>query len=150
MVRTDVLNFGGLLAPQLSQVPGEALPYALGRTATTHYREWAQEVSAYQTGLFECARREDEIAEHVEAMFPPTDEPRQLVASLIPGAKETYYQAFSDYTSMEQVEVQEDAENRGANAWQGLREAYPEKASQLDELSEIKLGSAQYLKTNLP
>jgi hypothetical protein len=40
---------------------------------------------------------------------------------------------------------EEDAERQGANAWQGLKEAYPDKSVQLDKLSEIELGSAQYL-----
>ncbi len=108
-----------------------------------------KEVPEHQAGLLECARREDEIAERVEAMFPPSEEHRQLVANMIPAAKETYYQVFAELNPVGQMTIQEDAERQGANAWQGLKEAYPDKASLLDELSEIELGSAQYLKTIL-
>ena len=41
----------------------------------------------------------------------------------------------------------ENAERQGANAWQGLKEAYPQQAAQLDELSAIELRSADYLQT---
>ncbi len=80
MSRSSIPNFGELLAPHLSQVPAEALPYMLSqleRTAAARYREWAKEVPQYQAGLLECADREDEIAERVETMFPPNDEHRQ-------------------------------------------------------------------------
>lgn len=141
-------NFGELLAEHLGQLPAEALPYMLSqleRTAAARYRGWAEDVPEHKEGLLACADREDEIAERVEAMFPPSDTHRHLVANLMPAAKATYYQAFAGYTALEQMQIQEDAERQGANAWQGLKEAYPDKSAQLDELSEIELGSAQYL-----
>ena len=152
MDSSAIPNFGELLAPHLSQVPAEALPYMLSqleRTAAARYRYWAEVVPEHKAGLLACADREDEIAERVEALFPPSDEHRELVASLIPAAKETYYRVFAEYTPMEQMKIQENAERQGANAWQGLKEAHPDKASHLDELSAIELGSAQYLTTIL-
>jgi len=153
MPSLDIPNFGELLAPFLSQLPAEALPYMLSqleRTAADRYRYWADAIPEHATGLLSCAQREDEIARRVEAMFPPSDRHRELVADLIPSAKETYYQVFSEYTPLEQMRIQEDAEKQGANAWQGLKEAYPEKVAQLDELSEIELSSAHYLSSILP
>ncbi|MFK8047251.1 MAG: hypothetical protein AB8B81_02335 [Halioglobus sp.] len=152
MDSSEIPNFGELLAPYLSQVPAEAYPYMLSqleRTAAARYRYWAEEVTEHKAGLLACADSEDEIANRVEALFPPSDEHRELVANLIPAAKETYYRVFTEYTAIEQMKIQENAERQGANAWQALKEAYPDKSSQLDELSEIELSSAQYLTTIL-
>ena len=145
-------NFGELLAEHLGQLPAEALPFMLSqleRSAAARYRGWAEDVPEHREGLLACADREDEIAERVEAMFPPSETHRNLVANLIPAAKATYYEVFAGYTPLEQMQIQEDAERQGADAWQGLKEAYPDKSAQLDELSEIELGSAQYLVTIL-
>jgi hypothetical protein len=152
MSKLEIPNFGELLAGHLQQVPPAALPYMLSqleRTAAARYRDWAAEVTEHKEGLLACAGREDEIADKVEAMFPPSDEHRQLVEGLMPAAKATYYEAFSGYTAFEQIAIQEDAERQGANAWQGLKAAYPDKATQLDQLSEIELGSADYLRSNI-
>ena len=120
-------NFGELLAEHLERVPPETLPFMLSqleRTAADRYRGWAEAVPEYRKGLLECAAREDEIADRVEALFPPTEAGRQLVSKLIPAAKETYYAVFADHTPREQMTIQADAEKQGANAWQGLKEAY--------------------------
>lgn len=150
MSNPHIPDFGEILAEHLAKLPAEALPYMLSqleRSAADRYRGWAKDLPEHSQGLLSCAEREDEIAERVEAMFPPSDEHRQLVAYLMPAAKATYYDAFAGYTALEQMQIQEDAERQGARAWQGLKEAYPDKAAQLDELSEIELGSAQYLET---
>ena len=150
MGNPHIPDFGEMLAEYLTQLPAEALPYMLSqleRTAAARYRDWAREVPEHQEGILACAEREDEIAERVEAMFPPSDEHRQLVAELIPAAKAAYYEVFAGYTPVEQMTIQEDAEKQGANAWQGLKQAYPDKAAQLDELSEIELASSRYLRS---
>lgn len=152
MNKPDIPNFGELLARHLEQVPPEALPYLLSqleRTAAARYRVWAEDAPALREGLLACACREDDIADRVEAMFPPTEEHRLLVADLMPAARETYYQVFDGLTPIEQMTIQEDAERQGADAWQGLKEAYPEQSDQFDELSAIELSSADYLRSNI-
>jgi hypothetical protein len=141
-------NFGELLAEHLDQVPPDTLPYMLSqleRTAADRYRGWAEAVPEHREGLLACAAREDEIADRVEALFPPTEAGRELVSKLIPAAKKTYYDVFADYEPLEQMAIQADAEKQGANAWQGLKEGYPEFGEQLDALSAIELKSAEYL-----
>ena len=148
MAVIEIPNFGELLADHLGQVPPEALPFMLSqleRTAAARYRGWAEDVPEYRTGLLECAAREDEIADRVEAMFPPSDAHRDLVAQLIPGAKATYYDVFAKYSPIEQMTIQANAERQGADAWQGLKDAYPELSEALDELSSIEVRSADYL-----
>jgi hypothetical protein len=150
MSNPDIPNFGELLAPHLQEVPAEAFPYMLSqleRAAAARYRTWAEEAPAHREGLLASAGREDDIADRVEAMFPPTDEHRELVAELMPAARDTYYQVFAGLSPIEQMTIQEDAERQGANAWQDLKEAYPDKAAQFDELSAIELRSADYLRT---
>ena len=148
MTRIDIPNFGELLAEHLGAVPAEAYPYLLSqleRTAANRYRQWADDVPGHREGILQCAAREDEIADRVEAMFPPSNEHRALVDEIIPKAKATYYSAFEPYTPIEQMTIQANAERQGANAWQTLKAAYPNQAEELDQLSEIELSSADYL-----
>jgi hypothetical protein len=144
----DIPNFGELLAEHLGGVPAQAFPYLLSqleRTAADRYRQWAQEVPSHRDGLLQCAAREDEIADRVEVMFPPSDEHRALVSEIIPKAKVTYYSVFERFTPVEQMTIQANAERQGANAWQTLKAANPEQADALDQLSQIELSSADYL-----
>ncbi len=146
-------NFGELLAEHLGGVPAEAYPYLLSqleRTAAARYRGWAEDVPEHAEGLLACAAREDDIADRVEALFPPSDEHRALVAEIIPKAKATYYSAFEPYTPAEQMMIQANAERQGANAWQNLKAAYPEHGAAMDELSAIETSSADYLDVLLP
>lgn len=153
MKTIEIPKFGELLAEHLGGVPAEAYPYLLSqleRTAAQRYRQWAEDVPAHREGILQCAAREDEIAERVEEMFPPSAEHRALVAEIIPKAKATYYSAFEPYTPIEQMMIQANAERQGANAWQTLKAAYPERAQELDRLSQIELSSADYLDRELP
>lgn len=148
MSEIDIPNFGELLAEHLGAVPPEAYPYLLSqleRTAAERYRGWADAVPEHRDGLLTCAAREDEIADRVEAMFPPSAEHRALVGGIIPNAKATYYSAFEPYTPIEQMTIQANAERQGANAWQNLKAAYPEQSAAFDALSATELASADYL-----
>lgn len=152
MANVQIPNFGEILAPFLGDVPAAALPYLLSqleRTAAERYRTWAEALPAHATGIGECADREDDIADRVEALFPPSDEHRALVDDLMPAAKAAYYAVFEGYTAIEQMTIQEDAERQGAGAWQGMKSAYPDQAAALDALSETELQSADYLETLL-
>ena len=153
MSEVEIPNFGELLAEHLGGVPAEAYPYLLSqleRTAADRYRVWAEQVPDHRDGLLECAAREDEIADRVEALFPPSEAHRELVGTIIPKAKDTYYSVFEQYTPIEQMTIQANAERQGANAWQTLKMAYPDKSDELDALSAIEIGSAEYLDELLP
>lgn len=153
MKTVDIPKFGELLAEHLGGVPAEAYPYLLSqleRTAADRYRQWADDVPSHREGLLRCAAAEDEIADRVEALFPPSDEHRAVVAAIIPKAKATYYAVFEPFTPVEQMTIQASAERQGANAWQTLKAIYPEKSVELDQLSQIELQSADYLDSVLP
>jgi hypothetical protein len=148
----DIPNFGELLAPYLGQVTAEAYPYLLSqleRTAADRYRGWAEALPEHAAGLLECAAREDEIADRVEALFPPADEHRRQVADIMPGAKAAYYQVFEGLSPLEQMTIQENAERQGAGAWQNLKASHPDHGAALDALSAIELQSADHLEALL-
>ena len=73
-------------------------------------------------------------------MFPPSDEHRRLVATIIPAAKATYYSVFEPFTHVQQMTIQANAERQGAGAWQNLKALHPDRADELDRLSEIEIG----------
>jgi len=152
MPSVRIPDFGELLAPHLSEVPPEALPYLLSqleRTAAARYRSWAEALPEHAAGILECAAREDDIADRAEALFPPSGEHRALVAGIMPAAKDAYYAALDGYGPIEQMTIQENAERQGSGAWQNLKAAHPEKAEALDALSGIELESADYLQALL-
>ena len=153
MTELEIPNFGELLAEHLGGVPPEAYPFLLSqleRTAADRYRGWADDVPEHRDGILKCAAAEDEIADRVESMFPPSDNHRALVMGIIPKAKATYYSAFEGFTPAEQMTIQANAERQGANAWQTLKGLYPEHANELDALSELEISSAEYLDQLLP
>ena len=148
MNTVNIPNFGELLGAHLSAVAPEAYPFLLSqleRTAAARYRTWAEEVPEHREGLLECAAREDEIADRVEALFPPTAAHRADVEAMLPAARKAYYAAFDGYSPFEQMTIQADAEKQGAGAWQNMKQAYPDHAAAFDELSAIELKSATYL-----
>jgi hypothetical protein len=148
MVNPQIPNFGELLAPYLGSVSAEALPFLLSqleRTAAARYRGWAEEVTDHRASLLACAEREDEIADRVERLLPPSSADRDLVLGVMPQAKETYYSVFEGLSAIDQMSIQAKAERQGAGAWQGLKTAYPQLADDLDELSTIELQSADCL-----
>jgi hypothetical protein len=148
MNKVNIPNFGEILGAHLSAVAPQAYPFLLSqleRTAAARYRQWAEEVPEHRAGLLACAAREDEIADRVEALFPPTPAHRADVEAMLPAARKAYYAAFDGYSPLEQMTIQADAEKQGAGAWQNMKLAYPEHSAEFDALSGIELASAAYL-----
>ena len=76
MSTVSIPNFGELLAPYIGSVPEEAVPAFLARlerTAADRYRMWAEAVPEHREDLLACARREDDIADRVERIYPLAD-----------------------------------------------------------------------------
>lgn len=151
MPSVTVPNFGELLAPYISSVPAQAMPAFLARlerTAAARYRMWATAVPDHAEGLMECAAREDDIADRVERIYPATS-PEHIAAmdSAIIPAKDTYYEAFSNFTPLEQMAIQANAERQGAAAWRGMIAQESDKDTQaaLEQCAQIEEASADYL-----
>ena len=149
--QVETPDFGALLAPYIGGVPEEAIPAFLARlerTAAQRYREWARELPEHAAGLLECATREDEIADHVEGIYPATA-PEQVAAmdqAFLP-ARDTYYEVFSTLNVAQQLAVQANAERQGAAAWRGMIEGEESPTTQalLEHCACTEEASADYL-----
>lgn len=123
MVQPQIPNFGQLLSPFISQVPPSIMPRFLAlleRGAADRYREWAAMLPAHADVLLLCAASEDEIADRVEAVFTLDDALREELVAPLPGAKQTYHDAFSGMDVWDQLRVQANAERQGAQAWRNI------------------------------
>ena len=72
-------------------------------------RGWAEALPEHAPGILACAAREDDIADRVEGMFPPSAEHRALVDEIVPAGKRAYYAVFEGLTPVEQMTIQENA-----------------------------------------
>ena len=126
MATPEIPNFGRVLAPLLGRVDDADRPRFLARLergAADRYREWAK-AWPEQAGLLDaCARREDEIADRVEALYAASADAEALMDALLPEARELYYAAFDGYTIQQQLRIQANAERQGAAAWRAIAAA---------------------------
>ena len=123
MAQLQIPNFGQLLSPYIGQVPPSIMPRFLAlleRGAADRYREWATMLPAHADVLLQCAASEDEIADRVEAVFTLDDALRDELVAPLPGAKQTYYEAFNGMDVWDQLRVQANAERQGAQAWRNI------------------------------
>jgi hypothetical protein len=147
-------NFGLLLAPVLSQVDTAARPRFLAlleRTAADRYRHWASQLPADAEVLLQCADREDEIADRIEAVFEISAEGLDVLKALLPQAKDLYYGAFDGFSVHEQIQMQSDAELQGANAWRSIASTVtdPSVLAELTRCSELEETSSAAAKALL-
>ncbi len=151
MSTVSIPNFGELLAPYIGSVPEEAVPAFLARlerTAADRYRMWAEAVPEHREDLLACARREDDIADRVERIYPLADSAHQArIDAAIGPARDTYYEVFSGLSPLEQMTIQANAERQGAAAWRGMieQESDPQTRAALEECARIEEASADYL-----
>ena len=123
MAQLQIPNFGQLLSPYIGQVPPSIMPRFLAlleRGAADRYREWATMLPEHADVLLQCAASEDEIADRVEAVFTLDDALRNELVAPLPGAKQTYYEAFNGMDVWDQLRVQANAERQGAQAWRNI------------------------------
>lgn len=123
MSEPEFPNFASLLRPYIEAVAEPARPRFLARLergAAERYRLWAAEAPGAASGLLGCARREDEIAERVERLFPADAAQLGEIEAALPGARDTYYGVFADLAPREQLRIQANAERQGAAAWRLL------------------------------
>ena len=151
MSTVSIPNFGELLAPYIGSVPEEAVPAFLARlerTAADRYRMWAEAVPEHREDLLACARREDDIADRVERIYPLADSAHEEhIDAAIGPARDTYYEVFSGLSPLEQMTIQANAERQGAAAWRGMieQESDPQTRAALEECARIEEASADYL-----
>ena len=154
IMTSETPNFGLLLAPVLSRVEDAARPRFLAlleRTAADRYRRWASELPEQADVLLECAKREDEIADRVEAIFPIAAEKLLELQALLPQARDIYYAAFDGLNVVDQILIQADAELQGANAWRSVasRLSDPTMLAELATCSELEEASSRAVRAQL-
>lgn len=151
---TESPNFGLLLAPVLGRVDAAARPRFLAlleRTAADRYRHWAASLPGGADVLLECAAREDEIADRIEAAFWIDDAKLVELKALLPEARDLYYAAFDGHSVHEQIRMQSDAELQGANAWRSVatKVTDPKVLAELARCSELEETSSRAAKALL-
>jgi len=119
-VRPEVPPFGELLRPHIASVADEGRPaYLAGleRSAAARYRAWAEDLPEHAEALLGCARREDEIADLIAALFPVSAALQAAIDASLPAAIQLYYDVFAPHSTMDQLYLQSEAELQGAMAW---------------------------------
>ena len=123
MGEIEIPNLAVLLARHIAPVPEAARPAILAgleRGAAGRYRDWATRVQSSSPGLLACAKREEEIAEHVDRLFPVASEDQAAVEVALAAAKATYLSIFDGRSLREQLTIQAGAERQGAEAWRSI------------------------------
>jgi len=118
-------NLGGIFARVLQRVPEEQQPLLIAiaeRLAAERYRGWARQpaLSIHAPQLLACARREEEIAARVEALFPGATAIQQEMLAKNPDFMEINRSVFADLPLPEQLGIQAQGERLGAATWRSL------------------------------
>jgi hypothetical protein len=92
------------------------------RLAAERYRGWAQEPSLAEHAphLLACARREEEIAVRVEALFPRAAAIQLEMLNRNPDFAEINRSVFAGRPVAEQLRLQAQGERLGAATWRAL------------------------------
>jgi hypothetical protein len=139
VTNVEIPQFGALLAPVLSQVPGRARPRFLAmleRSAADRYRTWAVAAPEHRDVLLACAASEDEIADRIDAAFECDEATLADLRALLPQAQQIYLAAFDGMPVINQIRVQAAAELQGAMAWVHIAERLDDSARS-DELRVV-------------
>lgn len=118
-------NLGGIFARVLQRVSEEQQPLLIAiaeRFAAERYRGWAQDpsMSEHAPQLLACARREEEIATRVEALFPGATAIEQEMLAKNPDFAEIPRSVFDGLPVLEQFKIQAQGERLGAATWRSL------------------------------
>jgi hypothetical protein len=131
-------DVASVLAPVLERVPRERQPLLVAiaeRMAAERYRGWAAEAGyeAHRSQLLACARREEEIADRIEALYPDAAALQREMLAANPDVEEINRGLFADRPLSEQWTLQARGERLGAATWRAFagesrgasREAFP-------------------------
>ena len=118
-------NLGGIFANVLQRVaePHRPLLIAIAeRLAAERYRGWAKEptMSEHAAQLLACARREEEIATRVEALYPRAAAIQLEMLEKNPDFAEINRSVFAGRSLPEQFRLQAQGERLGAATWRAL------------------------------
>jgi hypothetical protein len=108
----------GLAAALFAQCPQEqhrVLLAVLERVAADQYRRWADEVGdEHRAGILECAAREEQVAEVLEAAAPNATATAAALGERFPDLRTRYASLLDGKSLAEQFAIQSAAERAGA------------------------------------
>jgi hypothetical protein len=151
MTSTELPNIAAMLRGLVERVEARHRPLFIAlaeRLAAERYRGWARNASGpARSGLLACARREDEIAERVEALYPDATAVQEALRASHPELDEAGEAIFAGRPLAQQFAIQAAGERAGAAAWR----AFAEQAGSADArrtllaCAELEEESAAYL-----
>jgi hypothetical protein len=149
-------NLGGIFARVLQRVPEDQQPLLIAiaeRLAADRYRGWAREPSqaGHADQLLACARREEEIAERVEGLFPGAGAIQRDMLAKNPDFLEIPRKVFDGLSVLEQFRLQVQGERLGAATWRSLarKEQSPIARETYLSCAELEQASASVLESIL-
>jgi hypothetical protein len=131
--KTELPDVAEILGPVLARVPLEEQPLLMAiaeRMAAERYRTWSREISdsSRERLLLECADREEEIAQRVEALHPEAKGVQETIVAQNPDLVEINRSLFADRPLADQFTIQSRGERVGAATWRSFagKEIRPE------------------------
>ena len=137
--------------PLLPDIPEPEMPMfiaILERIAAGHYRRWAQTASdpVERAGLEACERREVEIAEFIESLYPESDERIAGLHEQFPDLEARWQEVLDGRTRSEELRIQSEAELGGADLMRQFASAYSGAvAARFISLAHCEEANSQYL-----
>jgi hypothetical protein len=143
-------NLGGIFARVLQRVPEDHQPLLIAiaeRLAAERYRGWAREPSqaAHAEQLLACARREEEIAERVEGLFPGAAAIQRDMLAKNPDFMDIPRKVFGGLPVLDQFRLQAQGERLGAATWRSLARQVQSSAAREVYLACAELEQASAL-----
>jgi hypothetical protein len=122
---SNLPDVAAVLAPILERVRRERQPLMVAiaeRMAAERYRGWAAEAAdeAHRSQLLACARREEEIADRIEALYPGAAAVQREILTANPEVEGINRELFSGRPLSEQLTLQARGERLGAATWRAF------------------------------
>ena len=122
---SELPNLAEVLGGVLGRVPREQQPLLVAiaeRMAAQRYRDWASQTSydAHRIQLFDCAQREQEIADRIESLYPDAAAVQSQILAKNPDVEEINRSLFAGRPLSEQWTIQAQGERLGAATWRSL------------------------------
>ena len=121
----ELPNIAAVLATVLQRLPREQQPLLIAyaeRLAAERYRGWAARVGNEESKreLHACADREEEIAAHIEGLYPNARSLQQDLLAANPDLLEINRTLFEPLSLEQQFQLQAQGERLGAATWRAF------------------------------
>jgi hypothetical protein len=129
----DVPNLASVLGAVLARLPAAEQPLLIAiaeRLAADRYRGWADEpaLASRRTELLACARREEDIAARVEALYPDAARIQEAILARNPDLLAINQELFAQGGLRRRLAIQAAGERLGAATWRALAGQDPDPA----------------------